>query len=187
MDRSRIMRTVVTALFTALVAAGAFIRIPMVPVPMTLQTFFALVAAACLPPTMATASMLVYLFLGTVGLPIFTSGGGLAALLGPTGGYLIGLVPAVLAGSLVMKTSSSIGTRGAAILSVVVTNVLVYLVGLPWLSASLGLSFTATIAAGLLPYIVGDVVKSVVTVTVAPSVRARVTDLVSRDDERETC
>ena len=46
MDRSRIMRTVVTALFTALVAAGAFIRIPMVPVPMTLQTFFALVAAA---------------------------------------------------------------------------------------------------------------------------------------------
>ena len=44
MDRSRIMRTVVTALFTALVAAGAFIRIPMVPVPMTLQTFFALVA-----------------------------------------------------------------------------------------------------------------------------------------------
>lgn len=187
MDRSRIMRTVVTALFTALVAAGAFIRIPMVPVPMTLQTFFALVAAACLPPTMATVSMLVYLFLGTVGLPIFTSGGGLAALLGPTGGYLIGLVPAVLAGSLVMKTSSSIGTRGAAILSVVVTNVLVYLIGLPWLSASLGLSFTATIAAGLLPYIVGDVVKSVVTVTVAPSVRARVVDLVSRDDERETC
>ena len=110
MDRSRIMRTVVTALFTALVAAGAFIRIPMVPVPMTLQTFFALVAAACLPPTMATVSMLVYLFLGTVGLPIFTAGGGLAALLGPTGGYLIGLVPAVLAGSLVMKTSSSIGT-----------------------------------------------------------------------------
>lgn len=187
MDRSRIMRTVVTALFTALVAAGAFIRIPMVPVPMTLQTFFALVAAACLPPTMATVSMLVYLFLGTVGLPIFTSGGGLAALLGPTGGYLIGLVPAVLAGSLVMKTSSSIGTRGAAILSVVVTNVLVYLVGLPWLSASLGLSFTATIAAGLLPYIAGDVVKSVVTVTVAPSVRARVVDLVSRDDEREPC
>ena len=180
MDRSRIMRTVVTALFTALVAAGAFIRIPMVPVPMTLQTFFALVAAACLPPV----SMLVYLFLGTVGLPIFTAGGGLAALLGPTGGYLIGLVPAVLAGSLVMKTASSIGTRGAAILSVVVTNVLVYLVGLPWLSASLGLSFTATIAAGLLPYIVGDVVKSVVTVTVAPSVRARVVDLVSRDDDR---
>ena len=187
MDRSRIMRTVVTALFTALVAAGAFIRIPMVPVPMTLQTFFALVAAACLPPTMATVSMLVYLFLGTVGLPIFTSGGGLAALLGPTGGYLIGLVPAVLAGSLIMKTSSLIGTRGAAILSVVVTNVLVYLVGLPWLSASLGLSFTATIAAGLLPYIAGDVVKSVVTVAVAPSVRARVTDLVSRDDDQETC
>ena len=115
------------------------------------------------------------------GLPVATSS---ASYLG---GYLIGLVPAVLAGSLVMKTSSSIGTRGAAILSVVVTNVLVYLVGLPWLSASLGLSFTATIAAGLLPYIAGDVVKSVVTVTVAPSVRARVVDLVSRDDERETC
>ena len=57
MERKQITRTVLVALFAALVAAGAFIKIPFVPVPMTLQTLFALLAAACLPPSMAVSSI----------------------------------------------------------------------------------------------------------------------------------
>ena len=93
MERKQITKTVLVALFAALVAAGAFIKIPFVPVPMTLQTLFALLAAACLPPSMAVSSIVIYIFLGAIGLPILTAGGGLAAVLGPTGGYLFGMIP----------------------------------------------------------------------------------------------
>ena len=69
MERKQILRIVLTALFAALIAAGAFIRIPLVPAPMTLQTLFLLIAALCLPFRLAVASTAAYLFLGAVGLP----------------------------------------------------------------------------------------------------------------------
>ena len=107
MERKRITVSVLVALFAALAAAGAFIKIPMVPVPMTLQTLFALLAATCLPPLMAISSIAIYLFLGAIGLPIFTGGGGIGAMIGPTGGFLVGMLPSVAAGALVMQTLSS--------------------------------------------------------------------------------
>ena len=103
MERKEITKIVLVALFAALIAAGAFIKIPLVPVPVTLTTLFVLLAALCLPPLMALSSIVVYLFLGGIGLPIFTSGGGLAAMLGPTGGYLFGMIPAALFGSLIIR------------------------------------------------------------------------------------
>ena len=99
MERKEITKIVLVALFAALIAAGAFIKIPLVPVPVTLTTLFVLLAALCLSPLMALSSIVVYLFLGGIGLPIFTSGGGLAAMLGPTGGYLFGMIPAALFGN----------------------------------------------------------------------------------------
>ena len=105
MERKEITKIVLVALFAALIAAGAFIKIPLVPVPVTLTTLFVLLAALCLPPFMALSSIVVYLFLGGIGLPIFTSGGGLAAMLGPTGGYLFGMIPAALLGSLIMSSN----------------------------------------------------------------------------------
>ena len=104
MDRTKITRIVLIALFAALIAVGAFIRIPLPPVPITLQTLFTLVAALLLPLPVSISSVLVYLFLGIIGLPIFTSGGGLAAVTGPTGGYLIGLIPAVIIGGLMVRS-----------------------------------------------------------------------------------
>ena len=91
------------SLFTALVAAGAFIRIPMFPVPMTLQTLFIFLAALLLPPLSSFSSLLIYIVLGAIGLPIFTSGGGLAALLGPTGGFIFGFMLSAPVGSLLAK------------------------------------------------------------------------------------
>ena len=91
------------SLFTALVAAGAFIRIPMFPVPMTLQTLFIFLAALLLPPLSSFSSLLIYIVLGAIGLPIFTSGGGLSALLGPTGGFIFGFMLSAPVGSLLAK------------------------------------------------------------------------------------
>lgn len=179
MERKQITRFVLTALFAALISAGAFIKIPLVPAPVTLQTLFALLAATILPPTMALLSVVSYLLLGVLGLPIFTTGGGFAAMLGPTGGFLIGMIPGVLAGSLIMKAMES-RVRLASIISAITTTVLVYLVGLPWMSVQLNLSFAATLAAGLLPFLVGDTLKTIITVIVTPQVRARVKELLEK-------
>lgn len=176
MERKQITQIVLVSLFTALTAAGAFIRIPLPPVPITLQTLFAMLAATVLPPAMATLSIVVYLLLGIIGLPIFTAGSGLGALLSPTGGYLIGMVPAVFLGSLIMKLLHK-GNRIQSFSAAVSATLIIYIVGLWWLSESMDLSLTATLSAGLLPFIPGDILKIIVTAAVAPSVRKRINDL----------
>ena len=179
MERKQITKTVLVALFAALVA-GAFIKIPFVPVPMTLQTLFALLAAACLPPSMAVSSIVIYIFLGAIGLPILTAGGGLAAVLGPTGGYLFGMIPGVLAGSALMKVLGS-RIRLASLLSAIVTTVFIYLVGLPWLAWQMELSFLSVLTAGLVPFIPGDILKIVVVFFIAPVIQPRVKELLERE------
>ena len=83
-----------TALFAALTAAGAFIRIPLGYSSITLQFFFTAMAGCLLGPVWGPVSQTVYVALGLIGLPIFTQGGGLTYLLQPTCGFLIGLIPA---------------------------------------------------------------------------------------------
>jgi len=75
-------------LFTALTAVGAFVRIPLPYVPLTLQTVFVLLAGDLLPPRFAVLSQIAYLLIGLVGLPVFANGGGLGYVLHPTFGYL---------------------------------------------------------------------------------------------------
>ena len=77
-------------LFTALIAAGAFIRIPIPVVPFTLQFLFTTLAGLLLGGKNGAISVGVYIFLGLLGLPVFASGGGFAYVLTPTFGYLIG-------------------------------------------------------------------------------------------------
>lgn len=181
MERKHILRIVIVALFAALIAAGAFIKIPFFPVPITLQTLFTLFAAVSLPPTLALLSVLVYLFVGALGLPVFTTGGGLAAMLGPTGGYLIGLLPAAFIGAVIMKKMGE-RVRLASVFSAAAATVIIYAVGLPWLSSSMSLSLSATLTAGLVPFLIGDIVKYIVTVAVAPAIRGRVMELLEKDD-----
>ncbi len=92
------------ALFAAMIAIGAWITIPCVPSPFTLQTFFCMLAGGLLGAKKGTFSCLVYLAIGLVGLPVFTKGGGFQYVFQPTFGYLLGLVPACfLAGFLLKK------------------------------------------------------------------------------------
>lgn len=89
-SRSRTHALALCALFTALTAVGAFIRIPVPIVPFTLQLMFTTLAGLLLGPRLGFASVVTYLILGLIGLPIFTAGGGPAYVLQPTFGYLIG-------------------------------------------------------------------------------------------------
>lgn len=81
---------ILCGIFTALIAVGAFIRIPVPFVPFTLQVLFTTLAGLLLGPELGAISALLYMFLGLAGLPIFTQGGGLGYLLQPTFGYIIG-------------------------------------------------------------------------------------------------
>lgn len=100
MPHEKIRNRILCALFAALIAAGAFLRIPIPVVPFTLQFLFTMLAGLLLGGRSGAISVLVYLCLGLLGLPIFAEGGGLAYVLKPSFGYLIGFA----AGSYVTGT-----------------------------------------------------------------------------------
>lgn len=91
MNRMPIRNLLYAAMFTALTAVGAFIRIPIppYPVPMTLQTLFLYLAGLLLPRREAFLSQAAYVLLGLIGVPIFVNGGGIGYILDPTFGYLV--------------------------------------------------------------------------------------------------
>ncbi|MDO4281865.1 MAG: biotin transporter BioY, partial [Peptococcaceae bacterium] len=86
--KSSTRELVLCGIFTALIAVGAFIRIPVPLVPFTMQVFFVIMAGLMLGARQAAVSTGVYVFLGLVGVPIFTQGGGPSYIFQPTVGYL---------------------------------------------------------------------------------------------------
>ena len=101
-------------------------------------------------------------------------------MLGPTGGYLFGMIPAALSGSLIMRLFES-RPRIGAVISSIVSTVFIYLVGLPWLALQMDLSAGAVLAAGFVPFIVGDVLKIIVASITAPVIRPRIKELLERE------
>lgn len=99
------------ALFIALMTIGCRISIPMVPVPFTLQTLFTCMAGCFLTPLSAFLSQLIYVFMGLIGIPVFTSGGGFAYVLQPTFGFLLFMPALALAVSLLIRQSKRIKNK----------------------------------------------------------------------------
>jgi len=160
---------VLSCLFAALISVGAYIAVPLpgTPVPVVLQNLFIMLAALLLGPGWGLAAVLVYLSLGTLGLPVFAGGaGGFARFLGPTGGYLLGYVPAALAIGFV----SRLGARRRwwrDALALLAGELLVYGIGLPWLKAAIHADWAKALSAGLLPFLPGDAVKAALAVVLA--------------------
>lgn len=171
-------RLILTALFTALIIVGSYIRFPLPPVPFTLQTLFVLLAGFLGGSRMALFSVLIYLLLGFVGLPVYSGGGGIAYLLGPTGGFLIGLIPASLlsglGGNYPHKTDKPTRYLLHCALTGLAATLLIYLFGLSWLKVSRSLPWRATLQAGLLPFVVGDAIKLAAAIRLARSFHPRI-------------
>ena len=94
MKTKRIESLILSALFVALIVVGAFMRIPILAVPFTLQFLFTMMAGLLLGGKLGAASVGVYIALGLLGLPVFAEGGGLAYVLKPSFGYIIGFAAA---------------------------------------------------------------------------------------------
>lgn len=174
---SRVRDMVTAALVAALIAATAWITIRVGPVPFTLQTTFVLLAGLLLRPGWAAASMGLYLVLGAAGLPVFSGGqGGLATLVGPTGGFLVAFV-AASAALAAMRLRAANGTPSprqtllADVEGVIVAEIVIYTLGLPWLVYSTGMSLSQAFAVAVLPFLAPDAFKAVIAIVVARAVR----------------
>ena len=105
--RNTTFTLVTIALFTALIAVGAFIKIPIPLIPFTLQTFFVTLAGMMLGKKGGAVSAFLYMALGLIGLPIFTQGGGFSYVFKPTFGYIIGFIFGAFVTGLIVEKSKS--------------------------------------------------------------------------------
>lgn len=147
------------SVFGAVTGAGAYLMIPLPPVPITLQTFFLYLAAALLGGRLGALSQVVYLLIGIIGLPVFAGGkGGLGVLLGPTGGYLFGFVAgAYVTGSLAERRNDP-GALWLGLSMAAGTGV-IYLLGVLQLMLVARFSLHQAVAVGVLPFLIGDGLK----------------------------
>ncbi|WP_339932721.1 biotin transporter BioY [uncultured Brevundimonas sp.] len=157
-----IRRLFAVAGFAGLMALCAQVAVPMVPVPMTLQTFAVLLAGAVLGGGWGAVAVLIYLALAALGLPVLSDGaGGWQRFAGPTAGYLIAFpTAAFVAGSLARRPMFAAPAAGVALM--IGAHLLILGLGTGWLATRIGVS--AAIAAGLTPFLVGAVVKSIAVV-----------------------
>jgi len=177
MNKTQIRRTVLTSVFTALISAGAFAIVPIGPVPIVLTTLFVTLSGLLGGFRIGVISVIVYLILGILGLPVFAGGsGGFAVLTGPTGGYLIGYLLAAAFAGLIFRPGKS-NTRPVLILlaiaAALTAAVSIYIPGLLWLKLSLGLEWKKALNIGFFPFIPGDLIKASAAVVLAISLKDR--------------
>ncbi|MBR3436985.1 MAG: biotin transporter BioY [Lachnospiraceae bacterium] len=158
-----------TALFAALTAVGAFIRIPTPWLAFTLQLLFVFLSGILLGPLYGALSQVVYVLLGLVGLPIFTFGGGFSSIFQPSFGFLLGFIPAAAVTGAIAKRSRSIVR---ALLGCLAGLLMTYLIGIPYMWLILNYyihatySFGALIMAYMLPYLPFDALKILIALLV---------------------
>jgi len=182
MKNKKILSLVFVALFAAIIAAGALIAIPIGPVPIALQNFFTLLSGLVLGPVLGAAAVGMFLAAGAVGAPVFAGGSsGLARLLGPTGGFLLGyLLGALAAGLIVGAPRNGVKTPvWRYIVAVAAGLLIVYIPGLIRLKWVLNISWTQTFISGLVPFLPGDALKGVVAGLIAPRLRKTAAQLLS--------
>jgi biotin transport system substrate-specific component len=163
---SNAARAIVLAVIgSILLTMSAKIQVPFWPVPMTMQTFVVLVLGVAYGWQLAGSTVLLYLAQGTVGLPVFAGGSGLAYVAGPTGGYLGGfLLAAVAVGWLAERGWDRSVLRTLA--AMLVGTVIIFACGIGWLSTLIGLP--QAISAGLMPFLLSEAVKIALATALVP-------------------
>ena len=151
---------VLGALFIYLTARIVF-PVPGSPVPVTGQTFGVLLVGGALGFRRGLAAVALYVAIGLVGLPFFAENkGGVSVILGATGGYIVGFI---LAGAIVGRLAEMGWDRHfpGAIAAMAIGNVVIYLIGVPWLMAVTGADLRTALAQGVTPFLIGDAIKLV--------------------------
>lgn len=147
------------------------IPLPFSPVPISFTNLAIYLSLYVLGMNGATISYLVYLLIGMVGVPVFSGfSGGFGKLAGPTGGYLIGFIFLTLIAGFLMKLFP--GNKVMEAVGMIVGTAVCYAFGTAWLCIQAHMSAAAGLAAGVIPYIPGDLIKIVAAMIVGTALRA---------------
>ena len=147
--------------------------LPFSPVPITLTNFAVFLSIYILGMKYGTISLLIYLALGTIGLPVFSSfSGGLGKLAGPTGGYLFGFIfLALIHGFFMLRFHKK---TFASIIGMTLGMIACYLFGTIWLALHMSLTFKAALMIGVIPYLPGDAVKIALAAIIGPKLSSAI-------------
>ena len=164
----------ITALMTAVICIlGPWaLNIPISPVPISLCSMGIYFVLSVLGIKLGTISVLLYVLLGAVGLPVFSNfSGGFGKLMGPTGGYIIGyLFLALICGFFIRKFQDRLLLH---VLGFVLGTIVLYAFGTLWLKIQTGMTFPAALMAGVIPYIPGDIVKLILAMALGYPLKAQ--------------
>jgi biotin transport system substrate-specific component len=170
-DSGALREVTLIALGTALLTLSAKINLPLPYVPMTLQTLVVLVIGAAYGGRLGAATIMVYLAEGALGLPVFAGpAGGLAPLMGPTAGYLIGFVAAAF-------TTGWLSARGwdrsvaPLFVAMAIGHVIILGCGFAWLAFGMKLGVGKAWLVGIAPFVAASVIKNALGAVLVPAIR----------------
>lgn len=170
-SRSILKESSIIASAVFMLAVLSRISIPLYPVPVTGQTLGVLIIGMMLGPKRALTVILAYLSVGILGLPVFANGAmGPATLMGPSGGYLLGFIPAAC----IMGYLGDRGCfhkAGSAILPLILGHSIIFVFGLLWLARFTG--WQAVLSVGLVPFLPGAVIKTALALAFLPALRIK--------------
>ncbi len=158
MNKSKSYSIVLIGLFVAIMAVCAWVSIPMVPIPVTLQTMGVFITASILGAKKGTVSIIIYILLGAIGLPVFSNfTGGFGVLLSPTGGFIIGFIlTTIITGFITEYFKSKIYT---SIIAMTLGLVACYSIGTLWYCIYASVDILTALLVCVVPFLIGDAVK----------------------------
>lgn len=176
MTTAKIQTMTMIALMTALICILGPLALPIGPVPISLTPLAVFLSVYILGMKRGGIAYILYLLIGLVGLPVFSgASGGPQKLFGPTGGYLFGFaIMAFVAGFFIDRYYKSIYLQ---FLGMLLGLFLCYIFGSLWLSISASMTLKAAVAAGVLPFVILDIIKIVLSIILGRQIRNRLSSL----------
>lgn len=170
MRKTTILSMVETALFAAILCIVGPLSVPIGPVPISLTNFIIYIAVYVLATKEATLSVIVYLLLGMVGLPVFSGfSGGMTKLAGPTGGYLIGFIFIALISGFVKKKCNC--NLIITVIAMIISTVITYAFGTVWFMYSMKMGLVESLGLCVFPFIPGDLLKIALATVLGKAIR----------------
>jgi biotin transport system substrate-specific component len=182
--KKRSTDVVMVSLFAALTAVGAFLKIPIPYVPITLQSLMVMFAGLVLGSRLGAMSQFLYLVTGLLGLPIFAQGGGPGYVMQPSFGFLLGFIAGAYVIGKIVEGREETGFY-RLIAALIFGQIAIYIIGIIYLFINLNFilkkpsSLSAVIEIGFLLFLPGDILKTLVAITVLVPIRQRIIRFIS--------
>lgn len=173
-----VYRMVTIAVLTAVLCVVCPITVPLGLIPFSLSNFVLFLALYLIGKRGSIICCAVYIVMGALGLPVFSGfAGGLGHLLGPTGGYILGYIPMLFVSGVIFERFQNNAMR---VFGIIIGMLICYVVGTVHYCVILKVSLVSALAICVVPFLLGDLAKIVLVVSIGPMVRERITKAVAR-------